>query len=772
MAYLRPHAALALLLALPACAGDDPPSPPVQRDLNPFASCDDLLAYAKDHAHQAIDEGGWLYSELGWQGGWGGLTSTSDGVTSFDFTGTDGGSGPITGDTNSASDTITSSGSSGTSGGTTGGATGGDSGGDSGGDPDYSGTNVQEAGVDEPDLIKTDGTRIFALAQGSLHYVDTTGPAPVRLGSIPLGASYEAGEIFLHGDRVLHLQRFSDYDGVLPAEVLAWLGQSGYTVTRITEIDVHDPMAMKVLGNLYITGDYLSARRIDGDARVIIRSYPAGLALTDPWGEIYEILSADPNKEPQTEAEWQALWDQAVSQAKDKNHAAVDASTLDNWVPHYLFEDMSQGSPVYSDGRLLDCLDAMYPSVYAGLAMTTVLTVDLEAGLSPFGGVGLFAEGATVYASPENLYVATKRWEGAGWGDPGFWPDGGSGGGSGGDPTLTGSTSATSGSSSGSSATVTAGLDPVLPAGRLGPGEDRRALYWREGDAGQTTFIHKFAIPAGERAEYLASGTVVGTLLSQWSMSEHRGDLRVASTNKPSADINTWQSFVTVLREDPGAGLLGEIGKVGGLGPTEEIKGVRFIGDIGYVVTFRQTDPLYTVDASDPTAPQVAGELKITGYSAYLHPIADGYLIGVGYDATDQGMLLGVQLSLFDVRNIYDPIRTDQVAFGDFGFTEVAFDHRAFLYWDPTKLALFPVESYGSYDEPPFVGAAGYTVDPEAGIDPVGLITHVSADDPWNYWAATLRRSLVIGGLAYTLSEAGLKASNLADLSDHAFVAW
>jgi hypothetical protein len=743
MAYLSPRAALALLLALPACNGDDPPPPLVQRDLNPFASCDDLLAYAKDHAHQAIDEGSWLYNQLGWQGGWEGWTATSDGVTTNDFP-TSESSGPISGSESASGDTDT--GGSGTS--------GGSSGGDSGGDPEYSGTNVQEAGVDEPDLIKTDGARIFALAQGDLHYVDATGPAPVRLGSLPLGSSYNAGEIFLYGDRVLHLQRFDAYDGgVLPAEVLAWLGDAGYTVTRITEIDVRDPMAMKVLGNLYITGDYLSARRIDGDARVVIRSYPAGLALTDPWGEIYEILNADPGKEPQTEAEWQALWDQAVSQAKDENNAAIDASTLDNWVPHYLFEDMSQGAPVYNDGRLLDCQDAMYPSVYAGLAMTTVLTVDLEAGLSPYGGVGLFAEGATVYASPEHLYVATQRWEGAGWGDPGFMPaDGGSGGGSGGDPT--------------------AGIDPVLPAGRLGPGEDRRALYWREGDAGQTSFIHKFAIPAGERAEYLASGAVVGTLLSQWSMSEHKGDLRVASTNKPSADITTWQSFVTVLREDPGAGLLDEIGKVGGLGPTEEIKGVRFIGDIGYVVTFRQTDPLYTVDASDPTAPQVAGELKITGYSAYLHPIADGYLIGVGYDATDQGMLLGVQLSLFDVRNIYDPIRTDQVAFGDYGFTEVAFDHRAFLYWDPTKLALFPVESYGSYEEPPFVGAAGYTVDPEAGIDPLGLITHTPQDNPWNYYGAALRRSLVIGGLAYTLSDAGLKASNLTDLSDHAFVAW
>ena len=114
--------------------------------------------------------------------------------------------------------------------------------------------------------------------------------------------------------------------------------------------------------------------------------------------------------------------------------------------------------------------------------------------------------------------------------------------------------------------------------------------------------------------------------------------MRVATT---ASDPASTQSYVTVLTDDGKA--LTTIGQVDGLGKGERIYAVRFIDTVGYVVTFRQTDPLYTIDLSDPTKPRVVGELKITGYSAYLHPIGDGLLMGVGQDATDQGRRLGAQ---------------------------------------------------------------------------------------------------------------------------------
>src|SRR5690606_29531157 len=132
---------------------------------------------------------------------------------------------------------------------------------------------------------------------------------------------------------------------------------------------------------------------------------------------------------------------------------------------------------------------------------------------------------------------------------------------------------------------------------------------------------------------YVAAGTVPGWLLNQYALSEYDGHLRVATTvaTDPSNPTGT-ESGVYVLRQS-GDDLV-TVGSVGGLRRTEQIYAVRFLGPTGYVVTFRQTDPLYTIDLRDPTAPQLVGELRITGYSSYLHPVADDRLLGVGQEAT------------------------------------------------------------------------------------------------------------------------------------------
>ena len=135
-----------------------------------------------------------------------------------------------------------------------------------------------------------------------------------------------------------------------------------------------------------------------------------------------------------------------------------------------------------------------------------------------------------------------------------------------------------------------------------------------------------------------------GDLLNQFSLSEHDGALRAATTEDSGA---TTQSHVTVL--ETRGGRLEKIGQVSGLGQGERIYAVRFIEDRGYVVTFRQTDPLYTLDLADPAHPRVRGELKILGYSSYLHPVGEHELLGIGQDATAEGIRQGTQLSLFDV---------------------------------------------------------------------------------------------------------------------------
>jgi uncharacterized secreted protein with C-terminal beta-propeller domain len=165
---------------------------------------------------------------------------------------------------------------------------------------------------------------------------------------------------------------------------------------------------------------------------------------------------------------------------------------------------------------------------------------------------------------------------------------------------------------------------------------------------------------------------------------------------------------------------------------------VRFEGDVGYVVTFRQIDPLYVIDLSDPTKPRVQGELEIPGYSAYLHPVGDGRLLGIG-----QG-----NASLFDVSDPSAPKLLSQVALGS-GASQAEYDPHAFLYWAPKKLALLPV-----YDE-----IVGLKVNNP--LVKAGSIAHAGA-----------QRSIVVGERIYTVGQDGVTGSDLDSFAKLSFVAF
>ena len=169
-----------------------------------------------------------------------------------------------------------------------------------------------------------------------------------------------------------------------------------------------------------------------------------------------------------------------------------------------------------------------------------------------------------------------------------------------------------------------------------------------------TTQVHAFALD-GDRTTYTASGSFRGTVKDRWSFSEHDGRLRVAAQQGGA-------NAVLVL--DERAGRLEETGRVGGLGRGETIQSVRWFGDLAIVVTFRQTDPLYTVDLSDPARPRVVGALKIRGFSSYLHPVGGDLLVGVGHDASATGTDLGAQAATFDLRDLADVRRADTYRFG------------------------------------------------------------------------------------------------------------
>ena len=214
--------------------------------------------------------------------------------------------------------------------------------------------------------------------------------------------------------------------------------------------------------------------------------------------------------------------------------------------------------------------------------------------------------------------------------------------------------------------------------------------------------------------------------------------------------------------------------KVAGLGKGERVYSVRFVGDTGYVVTFRQIDPLYTLDLADPARPRVLGELKIPGYSAYLHPVGEDLLLGVGQDATEEGRPTGTQISLFDVSDLRRPARLHTHHLGA-GWSEAERDPHAFLYWAPERLVVLPVRQPGvdtgradGTKHPPSGGVLALRIG-DKGFTVAGTVDHPGGLADGGEWAP-IRRSLMIDGVLWTVSDAGLKATALSGMTTLAWV--
>ena len=554
---------------------------------------------------------------------------------------------------------------------------------------DFSGTNVQELGVDEPDIVKTDGRRIIVLAEQTLFVIDVTGESPKLLGKIAL-RDIAVRDLLLSGDRVLALG--SSFGDVYRIGIVAPEGYFPTATSAIVEIDISGDEP-EVVRTLEFDGTYASARLVGESARVVLNSQPTGFVWAFPEGGGLK----------------------AEREAEEKNREIIRNSTIDNWVPYFVLTNASGN--VIDEGAMVACDRARHPEEFGGLDMLTVMSIDLGRGLRVADAIGVLATGQTVYASTENLYVATQRW--VNW--------------------------------------------EILVA-------DTESADFE----GVTTQIHQFDISDPLQTEYVASGSVTGFLLNQFAMSEHDGRLRVASTTEPEwrrfGDFEQ-ESVITILKPDNGE--LVAVGMVAGLGKGERIYSVRFIEDVAYVVTFRQTDPLYTVDLSDPTDPKVLGELKILGYSAYLHPLGNDLLLGVGQDADERGRTEGTQVSIFDVSDLENPERIARFTLAKNSNSSVEYDHHAFLYWEATDLAVIPIQRW-SWDEDKqeiFFGAIG--IDVAGGdIREIGRIAHpggVSDEGVWD-WMAQIQRSLVIGDDLYTVSMKGLLRSDLETLEDEVFL--
>ena len=536
-------------------------------DLTPAASCEQLLDWYVDGAEELVTPWGWSGGLLDVGGAW--RTFARDGV--LELQGFAAAQAPAPTNARGMTNATQSE----------------------------TGTNVQEAGVDEPDVAKSDG-RLLARVErtgrtADLVLADVTGETVEETARIDLPDVVDP-ELLLVGDTVIVVGGDQEADG-----------SPG---TRILGVDVADLDEPTVTDTLTIDTQLLSARQHGTTVRWVTRT---GLPDLD---------FARPGRRAGSE-----------DRALQRNLAAVRGSGIDDWLPHVT--TYAEDGTATTE-RLVECDEVALPGSPGeadGTTPGTVAVVGLDAtaplaGLGDADAVGVAVSTDLVYASTDRLYLAT------------------------------------SGAPTGCCWTV----DRALPGGPTG---------WPVGGWSGTSEVHELEL-AGTAATYVASGEVDGTIRDRWSMDEHDGVLRVAVG--PSSETGDFSSIVTMRRDGT---RLEEIGRVDRIGPREDIEAVRWFGDLALVVTFRRVDPLYTVDLSDQTAPRVVGELKVPGYSAYLHPLGPHRLLGLG-EGPVAGRRWGAQTSLFDLADLAAPRRLDVLDHRVNTRHVAATDPRAFT-WIPGK---------------------------------------------------------------------------------------
>lgn len=649
-------------------------------------------------------------------------------------------------------------------------------------------TNVAVAGIDEPDLVETDGRRVFSVVGGGdLIVVDVTAPAPVLLSRVSLG---EEGwnQLLLEGDRLLAVGQVwggAVFDDVATSS-MSFAPVAGVTRLQLFDVSGDTPVS---LATTDVEGSVVATRGVGSVVHVVTQHWPQPIP--------FETM----------DAAWQTS-DPEAALAKAYAEAPGEA-----WLPRVGVKDQATGETVMEP---LACDRVSYTPATWDSGLLSINTFDLGTnGLVPTGQSAIVSDGQNVTATADRLVVATTiypQFEDAGFPlpmpmidppapddalvdppaieeapAPGAAPPPESDAASEpggllpvtetpvvpvGTPTDVTTTEPTAVPTTDSPTperptdNETPSTEPVTETPTSEPTFEPtfEPTTTPESDpavetaSGPITLLHVFQI-GRDGADHLASGSVPGYLVNQFAMSWFQDSLRVATTVE-DWNAGTSVSELNVLRQQGGD--LVTIGHVGELGRTEVIQSVRFMGDQAYVVTFRQTDPLYAIDLRDPANPVVTGELKITGFSSYLHPLPDGRLLGIGQEATEDGRTTGLQVQIFDVRNPAAPVRTSQLVFEGAG-SQAEYDHLAVTVHEG-RLFL-PYVRYGGFTEEVAIDAsegdgggadapAAYVDDIEAGvivIDALGdQLTEVArlsieSADPYG---GDVQRVLVVDGNA------------------------
>jgi hypothetical protein len=617
----------------------------------------------------------------------------------------------------------------------------------------YSQTNDQVKGVDEADFVKNDGKYIYLL-HGQNFQVVKAWPADQMTPASSIAIEGYPREMFVDSGKVVVFsevnpqpildaagvkQRSTYYDymgygfaeaggggvrGGAPSDIACAPGYGGCGyyggLTKITVLTLDDAAKATVVGESWFEGNYFSSRRIGTRVRAVINGGAHGPAV-DYWpSDFYQAHANQPNWRP---SKGDII--DAYEKLRVKNTQIINASVAADWLP-YVF---SRGANNQITAQLERCEDFYVPTQGSTTwGLTQVPSLDLATPGQTPDVAAIVGQTDTVYSSTGHMVLASHGWMPYAW----YW-----------------------------------GWD--------NPPDNVTLDY---------THLHSFNLDADPRVPvYEGSGTIPGSIGDQFSMDEKDGILRVTSTehrtqrvvvgnginSRPTLQQNSHNHLYTLQPQGDRLALLGDAGDIA---PTESIFSTRFVGNRGYVVTFRQVDPLFVVDLADPAHPKVVGSLTIPGFSSYMHPLDDNHLLTIGRDVDPNTNRQGnLMLQIFDVTNATNPALVQKYVYDSstYGYSEAQYDHKAFNYFADKQLLSFPFYAYGQNSARS--SAELFKIDIANGITKLGSVDHSAfigtAYAGWcgGWFTPAVRRTVFMDDVLYSISYGGVIATDTTKMT-------
>jgi inhibitor of cysteine peptidase len=551
---------------------------------------------------------------------------------------------------------------------------------------DYSQTNIQVQGVDEADLVKSDGSYIYQVNGQNVLIIQAQPAENLKVMSrLSFEQEFIPRDLYVVDNKLVVIGGAYSYkkpQSALPEPAPGGVGPDmafapGSVATVAIVYDLSDKANPKQLRRVELTGNYLTSRKIGSTFYLIANKY----------ADIYRIMNQQPENPEYKDS---ILGDKPLN---------IDYTKIS------YFPDSVEANYLLIGALDLNSTKEMQVSSYLGA-------------------------GHNVYSSVTNLYVAVTQYE---------------------------------------------KLKPVPQRDSQSPILPPKV----------STSVYRFNLEQGQ-VKLSAKGDVPGTILNQYSMDEAEGYFRIATTSDDQ-QANAVVSKNNLYILDSALKLTG---KLENLAPGERIYSTRFIGNRGYLVTFKTVDPLFVVDLANPKEPKVLGSLKIPGFSNYLHPYSETELIGFGQDTTEvkdskgniRPKVGGIKLSLFDVSDVSNPREKFREVIGDQGtYSELLHNPKALLFSKEKNIMAFPVSvaerpkqsKAGQIGNISFQGAYVYSLDQAKGFVLKGRVTHLTEQDyrnktkNWNSFTNhSIERAMYIGDTLYTLSKEQIKANELASLKE------